>query len=171
MHKILVVLGLALGLGTPLMAGNFGSDPDAVILTFNMSGGQKPRTDGPILQIRADGTVRARALMPRDPSIEARLSEEEMARLFQDLAERHQALSFSHSNLEAEIDRSSANPRHIADAPTTDLQISLPDGDVSVRVYAVSYLARQTPDSSALQDLHAIQVKLLGIAEAVARTQ
>ena len=147
------------------MANNLGGDPRTVVLALDMSGGQKPRTgDVPVLQIFANGTIIARALMPNDPPILARLSQKEADALFREILLEYDALYLTNASIEAEMDRLADQSSRIADAPITFLRIALMEDVVEVRIKALSRLARTNPEAVTLNNLYAIQVRLQKLA-------
>lgn len=148
------------------IARDLGSDPQAVILTLEMRGGQKPRvSDGPVLRIAADGTMTLRAAKPGDPPVISNLTEDELERLLAQLVKQLDVLSITDAAIEAEIAAGGKRRGTVLDAPTTVLSIALPEGSTSVSVNGVSALARAISPSPTLDRLYDVQRILLDLAE------
>jgi hypothetical protein len=166
MRKILSTVLVTCMLSTGAQARDFGASPETEILTFDMSGGQKPRLgDVPILVITADGTVTARGTMPGDPPVVGHLDSAEQNDLFKVLIDDNGALTVSASAIETELDKSGIRVRAVPDAPKTSLSIALPEGQNSISMGSVSALANQAPDSPTLQSFLYIQRTLLDLAK------
>lgn len=155
-----------MALATSVSARDLGPDPTAVILRFDMSGGQMPRTaDGPILEITADGGILLRAVRPGDPRVKAKMSKQELNDL---LAELIDDLNACNINEKTAIDQALKNgafsARQFADAPTTSLQIAVPDCRNDVSIYSVGPLAKQAPKAEMIQQMHKIQLRLRRLA-------
>ncbi|QCO55979.1 hypothetical protein EOK75_09640 [Pseudorhodobacter turbinis] len=165
MRFLLMLVLVWQGLTTSVQARDFGMTPDAIVLTFNMSGGQKPRTgEAPILAIAADGTITARATRPGDPPVISHLDEAARNALFQELIDDDAALAITTKAIEAEVADSGLRLRTVPGAPTTSLTVDLPEGHTAVTLKGVSAMARQLPEAATLHRLFRIQTRLLDIA-------
>ncbi|WP_427501234.1 hypothetical protein ACQE3E_03900 [Methylomonas sp. MED-D] len=163
--RVWLVLGLALS--GPAGAGGYGlpADADAVILRFDMAGGMQSRpADSPLLTLTAggrltgsaawfgDGADRSRQLAPAElrALLTYLLADQRLPDLAAaSIAERIRALRAADGRL-----------FNIADAPTTRIELALPEHRHSVEFYAVDAAARQFPEIAELQRLQAIQNRL-----------
>lgn len=146
-------------------------DPDAVILTFDMRGGQKPRiADGPILQLNANGTVIVRATKPGDLPVITQLSPDEQVAFLKELVEEMAILSVTTVGIEEEIAMHDPPLRRVPHAPVTLLSIHLPVGSTSILVKGVSALAYRAPEAPSIQNLFRIQRHLMNFAKHVKAT-
>jgi hypothetical protein len=159
------------GYAASVQARDFGMSPDAVVLTFDMSGGQKPRIDEvPILTITADGTVTARGLGRGDPPVVSHMNTAEKEEIFIALLDRNGALSISSDAIQAEVTKSGVRVGRVPDAPTTTLSIALPEGSSAITLKGVSALAGQLPNATSLNRLFRIQTLLLDVARQITKS-
>ncbi|WP_050527478.1 hypothetical protein [Pseudorhodobacter aquimaris] len=170
MRFLLVMLLVLQGLATSAQARDFGMTPNAIVLTFDMSSGQKPRKgEAPILTITSDGTITARGQRPGDPPVVSHLDEAAKDTLFNELIDENAALAISTTAIEAEVSNSGLRLRNVPDAPTTSLTITLPEGQTPVTLKGVSAMARQLPDAAVLHRFFRVQTRLLDIAAGLAK--
>ncbi len=149
-------------------AQEFGPNPDALILSFDMQGGQKPRTaDGPVLQIYANGTVITRATKPGDSPLITQISEDDQIALFNELVDDSGILNITTESIEHEIKTLQPQLRQFPDTPVTSLSIDLPKGSTSIRIKGVSAQAYLVPEAASLQSLFSVQRLLLDFAQRV----
>jgi hypothetical protein len=159
---ILCAYLLMLGASTTLRANdirdwNLGTDPAAIILSFDVSGGQRPRSaEGPLLEIAASGAASARAQQPGQPRVTVQLSAKALAALLDTIVTELGALEIDTDAIHAAIAAADKPPLRIADASTTSLTLTLGNKRHSISVYALPQQASQHPGIAALQRFHEI---------------
>lgn len=142
--------------------------PSEVILSFDMTGGQKPRyADGPVLELRSDGQMSLRALKPGGPRVSRVLDAASRADLLSTLVSDFQILQVSQADIESDIAGRQQKPRKVLHAPTTRLYLKVPEGVVDIQWYGVSISKRDYGDIEGLQALYAAQRYLLDYAAAM----
>ena len=167
MRLLLMCLILLAAPLRPVLAQDAAEGTSPIVLTFDMTGGQRPRVDGPILTIAADGTVTARPWIPGDPPVRAVLPETEFDALMTQIVTDLGALDITTAAIEAEVAAAGVRPSQTADASTTSLILDLPEGRADVTVRAVSALAAQVPDAPTLLRLLVIQRRLMDLARSL----
>lgn len=165
MRRLLLSAMAVLAFPTVAPAQMSGGGADSVVLTFTMTGGQKPRKgDGPIIEILADGTIFVRGQQPGAPRIRSKLSESAQEALLRAIVKDADFLDISNEDIQAELSDAKMRSRRTADAPTTVISVVLPEGQNTVSIYGVSAMVAQAPDSPKLHQLYQIQTMLLQLA-------
>jgi hypothetical protein len=151
-----------------LNATNIDQVSDSIIITFDMRGGQKPRSaDGPVLQLHSSGKLIVRALKPGDPPLTVFISQQDQVDLISKLIDDMNALALSTANIEQDIHSQNIQIRSFPDAPITFLSLDLPNGSTLVAIKGVSALAYIVPNATSLQKLLSIQRFLLDYANQI----
>ncbi|MCZ4305671.1 hypothetical protein O4G98_13080 [Zoogloeaceae bacterium G21618-S1] len=140
---------------------NLGPDPAATILSFDVSGGQRPRSaEGPLLEISASGAASARARQPGQPRVTVQLSAKELAALLDTVVTKLGALEIDADAIHAAIAATDKPAMRIADASTTSLTLTLADKHRNISIYALPQQASRHPNIAALQRFHEIARRL-----------
>lgn len=152
---ILLLAGAALAVDLP-------SDPSAVVLTYDEVGGYGPERTrkAPFLSVLADGTVRVVPFGKDDGDIELKLSKDELKGLMEFVVEKHRFFEFDEKKAAASIGR--GNPG-VVDASSTVISCRTKDKSATARFYALAFAARRNPKARAVQDLYAIQMRLINL--------
>lgn len=163
--RVWLVLGLALS--TPARAGDYAlpADANAVILRFDMAGGQRSRSaDSPLMTLTAAGGLTGSAAWFGGGADRRRqLALAELQALLAYLLADQRLPDLAASTISERMRTlRAADGRlfNIADAPTTRIELALPDYRHTVEFYAVDAAVRQFPEIAELQRLQAIQNRL-----------
>ncbi|MHC4974890.1 MAG: hypothetical protein ACYTG3_21450 [Planctomycetota bacterium] len=157
---LLLLAGVAFAVDLP-------KDPKAVVLSYDEVGGYGPaRTrKEPYVSVLANGTVKVPPFREGAKDLELKLSPAELQELLRFVVEKHRFFEFDEKKTKAAIGMGGAI---IMDASTTVISVKTRDKRKQARFYALTWAARQHKKVRALQDLSAIQQRLVNLM-AVAR--
>lgn len=131
-------------------ADQIGDQPD-LVLVFDVSGGQRPRADGPLLTLSAAGLASVRAPRPGGARTAVQLSPAEATALLDIVVSRYGALEIDADAIDQALSQAGEPRLRIADASTTSLTLAIDDRHHSVSVNALPQQAGRHPGIEPLQ--------------------
>ena len=162
-RRAFLIAPVAWALG--MSAGQSGDS--RALLSFSLLGPQDdPSRPGLFLEIRASGATAVRLPGSRAHD-ESHFDRESLSELMDFVVDRHRAFRITNRGIDAAIIKSGKPVIHVADAPETWLCLGMGRRQHQVRVEAVALRAAHYPEVVPLQDLHAIQTRLLAEARAI----
>ena len=141
-------------------------DPKAVVLSYDEVGGYGPaRTrKAPWVTVLADGTVRVPPFRAGAKDLEMKLGAAALQELMRFVVEKHRFFAFDEKKARAAMGQGNAM---IMDASSTVISVQVQGKRKQARFYALTWAARQHRNVRALQDLSAIQHRLVNLMAVV----
>jgi len=149
-------------LAAAVFAVDLPRDPKAVVLSYDEVGGYtsvRTRKE-PYVSVLADGTVKVRPFRAGAKDIEGKLGAAELAELMRFVVEKHRFFEFDEKKVKAAMGQGNVI---IMDASAAVISVKVREKSKKVRFYALTYAARQHRKVRGLQDLSAIQQRLVSL--------
>ncbi|MHC4164917.1 MAG: hypothetical protein ACYSUM_22615 [Planctomycetota bacterium] len=145
-----------------VLAVDLPRDPKAVVLSYDEVGGYGPaRTrKEPYVAVLADGTVKVPPFREGAKDLEVKLGAAELQELMRFVVEKHRFFEFDEKKVKAAMGQGNVI---IMDASAAVISVRVRGKSKQARVYALTYAARQHRKVRALQDLSAIQQRLVNL--------
>jgi len=157
---------LLLLMAAVVFAVDLPQDPKAVVLSYDEVGGYGPvRTrKEPYVTVFADGTVKVPPFRAGAKDIEVKLGQAELQELMRFVVEKHRFFEFDEKKAKAAMGQGGAI---IMDASAAVISVKVKNKSKQARFYALTWAARQHRKVRALQDLSAIQHRLVNLMAVV----
>jgi len=137
------------------------SDPSAEVISFDVRGGESLPHPGPLLIIRADGSVRVLGanLPPTPIIIESKISASQLQSLLRSIINEQNFFGFNPVAVDGEM-RKAQGPKILTDVQDTVIRIHLADREHEVEFHGLLQNARFYPGIKSLNELLVIQNRL-----------
>jgi hypothetical protein len=125
-------------------------------------------SDSPILVVHASGRFSARSKSPQGARYSGKLTARELQLLLQEIIDRHRFQDVNVAAIEQkmrEVEQRGGRIWAIKDGGETVIQLRLPEFQHSVAIYGLQAAHSLYPEILPLQNLYAIQQRLLAIAQ------
>ena len=155
-------------LKTPSQPYLLPADPSAVILRWDSRGGMRPEPEQPALLLHASGDFSARPLPGSTVRRQGRLDAAAVQALLNEILVQHRFASISAADIQSQISEISQRTGRlfaVMDGGETRIELQLPAVQHHVVLPAMQAARARFPEIEPLQRLHAIQQRLLALAE------
>jgi hypothetical protein len=159
------------------------ADPKAVVVQWRSEGGLAGEASGPDLTVRADGTVTLGPRFGQGRAVEGRITQPELQDLLRFALDENEFFAFDPAQVARQLEDRGAAPARSSppgealavpagppymDAGTTTILIAADGRRHEVSSHGLFAAAREHPDSKALAQLRAIELRLLDLAQRIA---